>query len=97
MKLYEDGMVLRYRVFRIQHHVTLRELSEQAGISVQRISQIELMGCCPGAQAKAKLVSAMQNALLQRGEQAAAAVRALQADGCHLFEACYESEALSDE
>ena len=97
MKLYEDGKVLRYRVFRIQHHVTLRELAEQAGVSQQRISQIELMECRPTAQTKVKLIAAMQNALLRRGKLASAALLDFQDIKHHLFESSMESEALSDE
>ena len=97
MKLYEDGKVLRYRAFRIQHHITLRELAEQAGVSQQRISQIELMECQPTAQTKAKLIAAMRNVLLRRGELAAAALLDFQAIKHHLFESDMESEDLADE
>ena len=97
MKMNEDGRVLRYRIFRMRHHITLRELSEQAGVSQQRISQIELMEYRPTVQTKVKLTVAMRNALLQRGELAAAALLDFQNIRHQLFESGMESEALSDE
>ena len=38
MNPYSDGHVLRIRLFRIRHGITLRELSAQSGITVQRIN-----------------------------------------------------------
>ena len=43
MNPYLDGHVLRIRLFRIRHGITLRELSAQSGITVQRINCIERM------------------------------------------------------
>ena len=97
VKMHEDGRVLKYRIFRIRHHITLRELSEQAGVSQQWISQIELMECHPTTQTKVKLIVAMRNTLLQRGELAAAALLDFQNIRHQLFESGMESEALSDE
>ena len=97
METSENGFVLRYRIFRIQHHITRQELAREAGITPQRISQIELMECRPTAQTKVKLIAAMQNALLRRGELASAALLDFQDIKHHLFESSMESEALSDE
>ena len=42
---YYNGQVLRFRAFRMKCRISLAELSQASGISIQRISQIELMDC----------------------------------------------------
>ena len=93
----EDGKVLRYRIFRMRHHITLRELSEQAGVSQQRISQIELMECRLTVRTKVKLSTAMRNVLLRHEQLADTALTDFHNMYDQLFDAVKESEALSDE
>ncbi len=97
MKMNEDGKVLRYRIFRMRHHITLRELSEQAGVSQQRISQIELMECRLTVRTKVKLSTAMRNVLLRHEQLADTALTDFHNMYDQLFDAVKESEALSDE
>ena len=42
---YYNGQVLRFRAFRMKCRISLAELSQASGVSMQRISQIELMDC----------------------------------------------------
>ena len=42
---YYNGQILRFRTFRMKCRISLSELSQASGISIQRISQIELMDC----------------------------------------------------
>lgn len=58
--------VLRYRMFRITHGISLRELSRASGISAQRISQWELMQSPLTKHAKQVLLEAMEDVLYLR-------------------------------
>lgn len=97
MRTSENGFVLRYRVFRIQHRITRQELAREARITPQRISQIELMECQPTKQTQTKLLMAMQNVLQRHENLAGAAVTDFYNMHDQLFEAVAESGVLSDE
>lgn len=97
METSENGFVLRYRIFRIQHHITRQELAREAGITPQRISQIELMECRLTVRTKVKLSTAMRNVLLRHEQLADAALTDFNNMHDQLFDAVKESEALSDE
>ena len=97
MRTSDNGFVLRYRIFRIQHHITRQELAREAGITPQRISQVELMECRPTVQTKIKLTAAMRNVLLHHGQLADTALTDFHNMHDQLFETVKESEALSDE
>lgn len=97
LKTYEKGAVLRYRLFRIQHHITRQELAKEAKISPQRISQIELMECQPTKQTKTKLLMAMRNVLLRHIQLADSALTDFHSMRDRLFDAVEESEVLTDE
>ena len=40
---YRSDKILKLRVFRVKHRISLAELAQSSGVSIQRISQIELM------------------------------------------------------
>ena len=42
---YRSDKILKLRVFRVKHRISLAELAQASSVSIQRISQIELMDC----------------------------------------------------
>lgn len=97
METSENGFVLRYRIFRIQHHITRQELAREAGITPQRISQIELLECRPTVQTKVKLSTAMRNVLLRHEQLADTALTDFHNMHDQLFDAVKENEVSQSE
>ena len=60
MNPYSDGHVLRIRLFRIRHGITLRELSAQSGITVQRINCIERMEFSLTLRSRERILCALE-------------------------------------
>lgn len=81
----KNGLVLRYRNFRLRHNISLQELAENCGISAQRISQIELGGV-RAPRKQEKLVQAMESVLLNRKRNAAQSLTEFQKEKRYLFE-----------
>lgn len=97
MKSYTNGFVMHFRIFRIKHNILLREIAKEAKISLQRISEIELVRSVAGEQVKAQLADALEAVLLRREAENTTAMEAYRREREHLFDEVAESEALADE
>lgn len=93
MKSYTNGFVLHFRIFRIKHHILLREIAKEAKISVQRISEIELVRSDAGEQVKAQLADALEAVLLRREAENTIAIEAYRKEKGHLFDEVAERGA----
>lgn len=85
-----ESKVLAYRTFRLRHKISLRELAQQSGVSVQRISQIELLETPVTLHTRQLLTTALERALLHRSWALQAAWREYGAVHTHLFEGVRE-------
>ena len=92
MKEHDEGKVLRCRLFRQRHRISLSELAAAAGVSVQRISQLELMERPLTPHGQALLRRAIEAALLHRRAGATAALREYLAARDSLFVPAAETE-----
>lgn len=81
------GGVLRYRQFRLQHNIPLRVLAAGAGVSLQRISQLELLEVPVTAYTKKMLTEAMEDYLFEQNIAIARALSAYRVEHEFLFDA----------
>ena len=93
MRSYTNGFVLHFRIFRIKHHILLREIAKEAKISVQRISEIELVRSVAGERVKAQLADALEAVLLRREAENIIAMEAYHREKVHLFDEVTEGGA----
>lgn len=90
MNPYSDGHVLRIRLFRIRHGITLRELSAQSGITVQRINCIERMEFSLTPRSRERILCALEAILHSRIQNTAIALRDFQYERARLFDVVME-------
>lgn len=93
---YYNGQVLRFRVFRMKCRISLAELSQASGISIQRISQIELKDCPMTPHLIELLTRALEVVLLRRSAMAALNIAEYREQKGQLFEAISETEVITD-
>lgn len=93
---YYNGQVLRFRAFRMQCRISLAELSQASGISIQRISQIELMDCPVTPHLTELLTRALEIVLLRRSAMAALNIAEYREQKGQLFDAISENEVIAD-
>lgn len=93
---YYNGQVLRFRAFRMKCRISLAELSQASGISIQRISQIELMDCPVTPHLTELLTRALEIVLLRRSAMAALNIAEYREQKCQLFDAISENEVMAD-
>lgn len=93
---YYNGQVLRFRAFRMKCRISLAELSQASGISIQRISQIELMDCPLTPHIEEQLTRALEVVLLRRNANAVAAIADYREQKGLLFLAVPETEVIAD-
>ena len=93
---YYNGQVLRFRAFRMKCRISLAELSQASGVSIQRISQIELMDCPLTPHIEEQLTRALEVVLLRRNANAAAAIADYREQKGRLFLAVPETEVITD-
>ena len=93
---YYNGQVLRFRAFRMKCRISLAELSQASGVSIQRISQIELMDCPLTPHIEEQLTRALEVVLLRRSANAAAAIADYREQKGRLFLAVPETEVITD-
>lgn len=93
---YYNGQVLRFRAFRMKCRISLAELSQASGISIQRISQIELMDCPMTPHLIELLTRALEVVLLRRSAMAALNIAEYREQKGQLFDAISETEVLTD-
>lgn len=93
---YYNGQVLRFRAFRMKCRISLAELSQASGVSIQRISQIELMDCPVTPHIEEQLTRALEVVLLRRSANAAAAIADYREQKGRLFLAVPETEVIAD-
>lgn len=93
---YYNGQVLRFRAFRMKCRISLAELSQASGVSIQRISQIELMDCPLTPHIEEQLTRALEVVLLRRNANAAAAIADYREQKGRLFLAVPETEVIAD-
>lgn len=61
--------VRKFRLLRLQYHITRAELAEAAGISPQRVSQLELDLTYRPKKAERKIAMAFEQVISSRGER----------------------------
>ena len=93
---YYNGQVLRFRAFRMKCRISLAELSQASGISIQRISQIELMDCPVTPHLTELLTRALEIVLLRRSAMAALNIAEYREQKGQLFDAISETEVMAD-
>ena len=93
---YYNGKVLRFRAFRMKCRISLAELSQASGVSIQRISQIELMDCPVTPHIIELLSRALEVVLLRRSAMAALNIAEYREQQEQLFDAISETEVLTD-
>lgn len=93
---YYNGQVLRFRAFRMKCRISLAELSQASGVSIQRISQIELVDCPLTPHIEEQLTRALEVVLLRRSANAAAAIADYREQKGRLFLAVPETEVIAD-
>lgn len=77
--------------------ISLAELSQASGVSIQRISKIELMDCPVTPYVVELLTRAIEIVLLRRSAAAALNVAKYREQMGHLFEPVSEWEMIADE
>lgn len=97
MRSYTNGYVLHFRIFRIKHHILLREIAKEAKISPQRVSEIELVRSAAGEQIKTQLAAALEAVLLRREAESTNALEDYRRGKAHLFNEVLESEVSQNE
>nr|WP_270385527.1 MULTISPECIES: helix-turn-helix transcriptional regulator [unclassified Butyricicoccus] len=88
--------MLRFRAFRMKCRISLAELSQASGVSMQRISQIELMDCPVTPHLIELLTRALEIVLLRRSAMAAVHIADYREQQEHLFDAISETEVITD-
>ena len=88
--------ILKLRVFRVKHRISLAELAQASSVSIQRISQIELMDCPLTPHIEEQLTRALEVVLLRRSANAAAAIADYREQKGRLFLAVPETEVIAD-
>lgn len=97
MRSDTNGYVLHFRIFRIRHHILLREIAKEANISPQRVSEIELVRSAAGDQIKTQLAAALEAVLLRREAESTNALEDYRREKAHLFNKVLESEVRQNE
>ena len=93
---YRCDKILKLRVFRVKHRISLAELAQASSVSIQRISQIELMDCPMTPHIEEQLTRALEVVLLRRSANAAAAIADYREQKGRLFLAVPETEVIAD-
>lgn len=93
---YRSDKILKLRVFRVKHRISLAELAQASSVSIQRISQIELMDCPLTPHIEEQLTRALEVVLLRRNANAAAAIADYREQKERLFLAVPETEVIAD-
>ena len=93
---YRSDKILKLRVFRVKHRISLAELAQASSVSIQRISQIELMDCPLTPHIEEQLTRALEVVLLRRNANAAAAIAGYREQKGRLFLAVPETEVIAD-
>ena len=93
---YRSDKILKLRVFRVKHRISLAELAQASSVSIQRISQIELMDCPLTPHIEKQLTRALEVVLLRRNANAAAAIADYREQKGRLFLAVPETEVIAD-
>ena len=93
---YRSDKILKLRVFRVQHRSSLAELAQASSVSIQRISQIELMDCPLTPHIEEQLTRALEVVLLRRNANAAAAIADDREQKGRLFLAVPATEVSAD-
>ena len=93
---YRSDKILKLRVFRVKHRISLAELAQASSVSIQRISQIELMDCLLTPHIEEQLTRALEVVLLRRSANAAAAIADYREQKGRLFLAVPETEVIAD-
>lgn len=93
---YRSDKILKLRVFRVKHHISLAELAQASGVSIRRISQIELMDCPLTPHIEEQLTRALEVVLLRRSANAVAAIADYREQKGRLFLAVPETEVIAD-
>lgn len=93
---YRSDKILKLRVFRVKHRISLAELAQASSVSIQRISQIELMDCPLRPHIEEQLTRALEVVLLRRSANAAAAIADYREQKGRLFLAVPETEVIAD-
>lgn len=93
---YRSDKILKLRVFRVKHRISLAELAQASSVSIQRISQIELMDCPLTPHFEEQLTRALEVVLLRRSANAAAAIADYREQKGRLFLAVPETEVIAD-
>jgi transcriptional regulator with XRE-family HTH domain len=62
------GKMCKMRFLRIEYEITLRELANAAGVSVQYVSEIELQESCRTKKAERLMQKAFEAVISKRGE-----------------------------
>lgn len=93
---YRSDKILKLRVFRVKHRISLAELAQASSVSIQRISQIELMDCPLTPHIEEQLTRALEVVLLRRSANAAAAIADYREQKGRLFLAVPETEVIAD-
>ena len=93
---YRSDKILKLRVFRVKHRISLAELAQASSVSIQRISQIELMDCPLTPHIEEQLTRALEVVLLRRSANAAAAIADYREQKGRLFLAVSETEVIAD-
>ena len=93
---YRSDKILKLRVFRVKHHISLAELAQASSVSIQRISQIELMDCPQTPPIEEQITRALQVVLLRRNAHAADAIPDYREQKGRLFLAVPETEVIAD-
>lgn len=97
MRSDTNGYVLHFRIFRIRHHILLREIAKEANISPQRVSEIELVRSAAGDQIKTQMAAALEAVLLRREAESTNALEDYRREKAHLFNEVLESEVSQNE
>ena len=93
---YRSDKILKLRVFRVKHRISLAELAQASSVSIQCISQIELMDCPMTPHIEEQLTRALEVVLLRRSANAAAAIADYREQKGRLFLAVPETEVIAD-
>lgn len=93
---YRSDKILKLRVFRVKHRISLAELAQASSVSIQRISQIELMDCPLTPHIEEQLTRALEVVLLRRNANAAVAIADYREQKELLFLAVPETEVIAD-
>lgn len=91
ISLPPSGQILYFRKFRKQYRISLSALAKAAGLSPQRICQMELNGI-PSPSGQNVLRNALETILIHRYREAQQALDALEQENGKLFTLAEEGE-----